>query len=762
MNSSSSAGGSRSMPRRVFASSVVLLALAAPLGAVQIDIAAPLGARAFGWLVTMLPNGNIVVQDPSAGDPIVGAIYLYSPDGTLISTLKGSTEGDSVGQFPIVVLPSGNFVVRTLDWHNGSATRAGAVTWVNGTTGLDGVVSAANSLVGSSDDDLVGSDIVVLANGGYVVATPYWSNGGAMRAGAATFEPADGSVHGAVSAANSLVGVAAYDSVGVRVVALANGNYLVASPYWNDGENLLVGAVTWAKGQTGITGTISAQNSLVGSTANDRIGTDDVYTQVWSLPNGNALVGSPDWNNGTTEDAGAVTWIDGAVGISGTITPANSLVGATAGDRIGDGGLDYGFAILPNDRYAVIAPNWSATGAAHVGAITWGDAKVGVRGFVSSSNSLIGSTENDLTASRVYALSDGNWVVGSPYWSDGDLLEVGAATWIDASAPRVGAISTENSLVGTTRVDQVGTSIVALRDGRYVIASPMWNNGSTAQVGAATWVDRTGPRTGVVSAANSLVGSSPGDGIDSTVMALTNGNYLVLSPHWKRDGVERAGAVTWARGDAGIAGPISTQNSLVGDMTDDRVGYKAVPLSNGNAVSAALAWHDGRGAATWIDGETGRVETVSAQNSLIGDAASGGINSVNALTGTGNYLVVDSDWSGLDGAVAWGNGYLGIAGEISPSNSLVGVAPLDGVGRDVVTFANGNALVTGDASVTLVRGTSPTIGPVSSENSALNAFGHSSRSYDYDVARDRLVVGWFLDNYVSIFQTESLLKDGFD
>jgi hypothetical protein len=748
------------MSRRFFALAAFLCGSVATANANQVDIQGPPGARSFGRLVTVLPNGNIVVQDPSAGDPIVGAVYLYSPTGTRISTLRGSAPGDSVGQFPIVVLPSGNFVVPTLFWHD----RSGAVTWVDGTTGLEGVVSPDNSLVGSSPDDQVGSDIVVLANGSYVVASPNWSNGGAQRAGAATFVPADGSVHGAVSAANSLVGVAAYDSVGAHIIALTNGNYLVSSPFWSNSGVVAAGAVTWANGQSGVTGTISAQNSLVGAAPFDRVGSEEewYYPSVWALPNGNAVVMSPDWDNGTVADAGASTWIDGAAGLTGTISSANSLVGATAGDHIGAGGLDYGFAVLPGDRYAVISQHWSAPGAAHVGAITWGDAAVGVRGVVSSSNSLIGSAENDLVVSRVYALSDGNWVVGSPYWSNGDVLEAGAATWIDASAPLTGPISTENSLVGTTRGDQVGSSIAALHDGRYVVASPMWNNASALQAGAATWVDRSGPRTGTVSAANSLVGTTPGDGIGLDVAVLANGNYLVLNPHWNRDGVERAGAATWARGDAGISGPVSALNSLVGDTAADGVGGEAVPLSNGNVVAVAFGWHGGLGAATWIDGEIGRIETVSAQNSLVGGAVLQGLNAVASLPGTGNYVVTDRDWSDSNGAVAWGNGRAGVVGEISPHNSLVGESPLDGVGRDVVVTRNGNALVTGDASVTLVRGTSPTIGLVSSENSALNAFGHASTSYDYDTARDRLVVGWALDNYVSIFQTESLLKDGFD
>lgn len=744
-----------------------MLALAAPASAAQIDIPPPPGSYSFGWYVTVLPNGNFVVQDPSAGDSGEGAIYLYSPAGTLISTLKGSSAGDSVGIEPIVVLPNGNFLVPSYFWSNGSAQRAGAVTWVNGTTGLDGAISPANSLVGSSTDDEVGSDIVVLANGNYVVATWSWDNSGVPHAGAATFGSADGGVHGVVSAANSLVGVSAYDSVGVSVVPLANGNYLVASPFWSNGGIASAGAVTWANGQTGIVGTISAQNSLVGSTADDLLGAYDSEIRVWPLSNGNAVIVSPDWDNGTIVDAGAATWIDGTTGLTGTISDANSLVGASAGDLVGEAGGYFGFTELPGGRYAVLTPDWSSAGTAHVGAITWGDIAVGIRGVVSSSNSLVGSTAQDLLAARIFTLDDGNWVVGSPRWSNGSTLWVGAATWIDAGAPLVGAISTATSLVGTTAYDEVGQLIVALHDGRYVVASPQWHNGDAYSAGAATWIDRDGPRTGNVSAANSLVGPSAGDGVGSDVVVLSNGNYLVSSSSWSRDGVQAAGAVTWARGDTGIAGAVSTLNSLVGDTEYDFVGDEVQPLPSGNAVVSSGAWHGGLGAITWIDGNAGLMGTVSAQNSLVGRAVFEGIGNVTVFNGSGNYLVADPDWNSdgtgdMAGAVVWVDGRTGIVGEISAANALVGAEPLAGLGNTVTTVGNGNAVVTARNSVTLMRGTSASIGTVNGANSALNPYDHGASSFDYDSARDRLVVGWFLDNYVSIFQAESLFKSGFD
>jgi len=52
----------------------------------QIDITGPVGSGSFGTTVAMLPNGNIVVTDPTYDitTPIlvtdVGAVYLYDED----------------------------------------------------------------------------------------------------------------------------------------------------------------------------------------------------------------------------------------------------------------------------------------------------------------------------------------------------------------------------------------------------------------------------------------------------------------------------------------------------------------------------------------------------------------------------------------------------------------------------------------------------------------------------------------------------------
>jgi hypothetical protein len=228
-------------------------------------------------------------------------------------------------------------VVSNSQWNNGALVGAGAVTWGNGTTGISGPVSAANSLVGSTVGDLVGiGGVTALSNGNYVVRSRVWDNGALVNVGAVTWGNGTTGISGAVSATNSLVGSTPDDQIGYDfVTALANGNYVVGSRLWDNGALTDAGAVTWGNGTTGISGAVSAANSLVGSTADDLVSIDGVT----ALSNGDYVVDSQFWDNGALTDAGAITWGSGTAGISGPITAENSVRGETA-----SGGSSLNFA----------------------------------------------------------------------------------------------------------------------------------------------------------------------------------------------------------------------------------------------------------------------------------------------------------------------------------------------------------------------------------------------------------------------------------
>jgi hypothetical protein len=694
------------------------IAFTIPSIAAQIDILGPTGSVAFGTSVAVLPNGNIVVTDPGAASG-VGAVYLYDPAGNLISTLTGSSPNDQVGYAGIVVVGNSNFVVNSLLWNNGPVANAGAVTWVNGSTGLTGTVSITNSLVGTNANDSVGNfGVMRLANGNYIVRSAYWSS----HLGAVTWGDGNAGVSGAVSPTNSLTGttgtgITSGDEIGYGATALSNGNYVVASPWWSNGASYYVGAVTWGDGSVGVSGPVSPINSLIGTTGDDRVG----YNGVIALNNGAYVVASQYWNSAV----GAATWCNTA-GCTGAVSNTNSLVGSITGDYVGVSGT----TSLSNGNYVVNSGSWnnSAPGS-NVGAATWSSGSSGLTGQVSTTNSLYGTAIGDQVGySIATGLSNGNYVVKSPFWSNsGATSGAGAVTWSDGSGgTTTGAVTTGNSLYGTSVGDHVG-SVTALTNGNYVVSSTNWHNGSVNQAGAATWGDGTTGTSGAVSTVNSLFGSSASDQVGASVVALSNGNYVVVSPYWNNGGVTaQTGAATWGDGAAGTVGAVSANNSWVGTNAYDRVGEAGViALTNGNYVVASYDWANGAatsaGAITWGNGATGLTDTVSTHNSLVGTNANdqlgdGGV----AATSDGNYVVISSNWNNgavsQAGAVTLVSGSFRVKGTIQPWNSVLGAAANSGSGM----------------------------------------------TYDYDATRHQLVVGRPVENIVSLFTMDQIFAGDFD
>ncbi len=596
----------------------------------------------------------------------------------------------------VKILPNGNYVVADPFYDEGGITDIGAVYLYNGATH-----ALISTLKGSKANDQVGSNgVTALTNGNYVVSSQYWANGAATFAGAVTWGSGTAGVSGTVSSSNSLVGSRAEDLVGSSgVTALTNGNYVVSSPFWDNGTANDAGAVTWGSSTTGVSGTVSSSNSLVGSTAGDRVGNFGVT----ALTNGNYVVRSPFWDNGTTTNAGAVTWGSSTTGVSGTISSSNSLVGSRASDGVGSNGV----TALTNGNYVVSSSQWANGTATYAGAVTWGSGTTGVSGTISSSNSLVGSTASDQVGNGgVTALTNGNYVVSSLSWANGVATFAGAVTWGSGTTGVRGPVSSSNSLVGSTASDQVGNGgVTALTNGNYVVRSLGWDNGTIANAGAVTWGSGTTGVSGTISSSNSLVGSTASDQVGSTgVTALTNGNYVVISRVWDNGAVIDAGAVTWCSDTTGVSGTISSSNSLVGSTANDQVGSDGVTaLTNGNYVVRSPQWDNGAatnaGAVTWGSGTTGLSGTVSSSNSLVGSTANDqvGISGVTALT-NGNYVVSSRNWDNgaatNAGAVTWGSGTTGVSGTISSSNSLVGSTASDGVGNNgVLALTNGNYVV---------------------------------------------------------------------
>jgi hypothetical protein len=616
----------------------------------QFNLVNPGTGGAFGTAVVTLATGNIVVTDPKVNSN-KGAVYLFNGQtGALISTLAGSTGGDSAGSGGVVALPNGNYLVLSPLW----SSSEGAVTWGSGTAGTSGAVSASNSLVGSTSSDRVGSGgVTALSNGNYVVSSPLWN----ADKGAATWGGGAAGVSGAVTSANSLVGstggISPDEVSSGGVTALANGNYVVSSPHWNNNK----GAATWGSGTAGIAGTISSSDSLVGSDTGSN-GDQVSSGGVTALPGGNYVVASPLWSG----SEGAATWGGGASGVLGVLSSANSLVGTTTSDKVSSGGV----VVLTNGNYVVNSPN----GLSGKGAVTWGSGATGVSGAIAATNSLVGSLTNDAVGSGgVTALTNGNYVVCSPRWNGG-----GAATWGSGTSGISGTVSAANSVIGTTQLALVGNGgAVALTNGNYVVISVY------GLLGAVTWENGSAAATGTVSSANSLVGTSSGafgDQVGSGgVAALANGNYVVSTVGQFTNHPE--GAVTWGSGTTGISGALSTSNSLFGSSSSDAIGGGGIiALPDGDYVISSPSWNSNEGAATWESGSAPVTGALSATNSLVGatsgssgdKVSSGGVK----VLPNGNYVVLSPAWSISKGAATWGSGTGGTVGAVSASNSVVG------------------------------------------------------------------------------------------
>lgn len=626
--------------------------------------------------VVPLSNGNHVIQGPYA------AAWVSGSDGSPVGAVSPSNSFQTSSSGKLYPLGNGNYVITDALWSNGASSSVGAATWANGSTGLVGVASTANSLVGSQPNDQVGSGgIVELSNGNYVVMSPNWNNGAAKQAGAVTWGNGVSATVGSVSSLNSLVGVSQGDRVGTiypkalpGVIPLPNGNYVVATPSWSDWTTATVGvgAVTWCNGNIdgGMTGIVAPSNSLIGVAYTYEAGERGVRV----LSNGNYVVESGYGSGGGTTYY-AATWGNGALGgLIGTIGPANSLIGTSAYSSItplSNGNFVFADAEWVNPAW--VNPATGKTESRMVGAVMLAPGGTATTGYISAANALIGN----------------GW--GSPAYTGG-------------------------AMAGVT----------ALGDSNYVVCTSAWqangNAGTPTSVGAVTWGDGVNGTKGVVSAANSITGSSSGDNIcymDSypyqSIVPLSNGHYLIRSPHWVNNGSANAGAVTWVNGGAIETGAVTEDNSLVGSTANEKVGSNANPvtaLGNGNYVLSNTKWVNGgaipgAGSLTWGNGGAATAGVVSAQNSLVGEIVNDSVGSggVMALR-NGRYLAESPYWHSdpntVVGAFTLGSGEDAYGGDVLPTNSVIGTAPNGGTTMNYAYDAPHDRLVVGRPASNIV------------------------------------------------------------
>src|SRR5688572_24991408 len=136
-------------------------------------------------------------------------------------------------------------------------------------------------------------------------------------------------------------------------------------------------------------------------------------------------------------------------------------------------------------------PSWHLLLIIILGVLVGGVQADPIEGVISATSSVIGmSTGDRIGSDGVTELPTGNIVIISPNWSGG----MGAVTCLMPAEYRTGNIivSGANSLVGSATTHSVGSGgITVLENGNYVVRSPLWDNGATGDVGAATWVNGT-------------------------------------------------------------------------------------------------------------------------------------------------------------------------------------------------------------------------------------------------------------------------------
>jgi hypothetical protein len=345
-----------------------------------------------------------------------------------------------------------------------------------------------------------------------------------------------------------------------------------------------------------------------------------------------------------------VTWGSGTTGVTGVVSASNSIVGSSNGDFVGLQGDDGGVVALPNGNFVVLAPNWDNGGVSNAGAVTWGNGATGTSGEVSASNSLVGTqTDDQVGEGGITVLTNSNYVVRSFSWDRGSIVDAGAATWASGFGPTTGAVSADNSLVGSSDFDVVGSfGIVALTNGNYVVRSQVWNNGDVEDAGAVTWGDGTTGITGEINAGNSLVGTQAFDRVGSgDVRALADGDYVVTSFEWDNGLLQDAGAVTLADGDTGVTGAVSSANSLVGTHAFDQLGSGGITeLANGDVVVRSPQYDNLTGRVDLLREGAGTGFPLTGDllfSDLPGSDVTIGANQIEAILGTGTNLTLQAN-----------------------------------------------------------------------------------------------------------------------
>lgn len=150
------------------------------------------GAIADAGAVTavQLSSGTVLGLGTSAAGVLTSTNSLVGTSTNeklgLFTRNDQQADGSQVIENNVGVLGTGSAVVASPRWSSGATPGVGAVALVSRSTGRTGSLDATNALVGSSTGDFVGFSAQNLGSNA-LLFTPSWDNGGVIDAGAVTW-----------------------------------------------------------------------------------------------------------------------------------------------------------------------------------------------------------------------------------------------------------------------------------------------------------------------------------------------------------------------------------------------------------------------------------------------------------------------------------------------------------------------------------------------------------------------------------------------
>ncbi|KAJ4454721.1 putative Light-harvesting LHII; alpha subunit B / Histone protein [Paratrimastix pyriformis] len=633
--------------------------------------------------------------------------------GDLASANIGWTQTGS-WTMAITELPDGSYLVGSPKYETVGSGASGALTWCAGGTGCTGTVNGNHptSLVGSHSGDSVGSQVRVLADGSYVVFSSTWNtNRGFVAVGSSTHP-----VTGVVSATNSLIGTTVADKVGLFTESSMfgstsnmhftdNGTFIMASTTWTNSATSIStgGAYVFFNPQAGIVpvGTIDETNALIGTTSS--------VPNFFYLATHHSYLVTKHGVAGDSTHHGFVHWCSGVTGCVGKIEEVAQLKG-TATRKIKPYVLT-----LTNDNFVVYSalyddPANSRTG---IGFAMLCSGLAGCPSTITATTALVGASSDAFVSRQgIWGLPDGGYVVASaglggssggfviscPTCTRGTFVNAGlvAKCGADGSGCMGQSASLANCLTGTAANMQLGLFTKVLANDSLIIAAPGFDG-----KGAVFWYSSTEPLEGTPTAANALIGSTAGQLWAAAASLLSRLRSLLICP--------RACSTTCLFNQSSWRPPPPT---LPGARS--QVGDGALILTpNGDY----LVWSKTSMLLTWCSGSVGcRGVTVTDADTITGIPTSE-VPALVARAG-GDYLISISTWN----HIVWGPKAAPFPkgkGPLGPTTALTGVTRYyvdTSLPNGAFLLSFSQSLSTA-GSITWCSGTDPCVGTVSAERS---------------------------------------------